>query len=377
MASAPAACRCRLTIPPSLFALIGPIFLAILIRLLATGEFVYIMLGVASALFAMIMVVVCRTQARMLDEGFRIRFENVALVEALTVEKAAAERARHEAESASLAKSQFLAAASHDLRQPLYALSLFCASLGALKLDSDGREVVQKIQASIAAMESLFVGLLDISRLDAGVVTPRLAPVSIDALFDRLSQYFLPIAIERGLDLRFRSDGEWVQSDVTLLEQVMSNLASNALRYTKSGGVLIAARKRGGAVRLEVWDTGVGVGADDRARIFQEFVQLDNAERDRRFTSPLDEATTIIDTQPSPDDTLQAAESHDAVRSLIASLPPVQQRILELRMAELTGREIADVLGMSHGAVKAAQFRAFTRLRATLAEMPTDSQESS
>jgi signal transduction histidine kinase/CheY-like chemotaxis protein len=268
--------------PPSLYAMIGPIFAAVVVRTFATGDFGYILVGLASAGFAVMMARFCRAQSLTIEDGIRIRFENLALVEALTVEKAAAEKARQQAESASLAKSQFLAAASHDLRQPLYALSLFSASLGALKLDGDGRAVVHKIQNSIAAMESLFVGLLDISRLDAGVVQPRPVAVSVDALFDRLSQYFLPIAIERGLDLRFRSDGEWVTSDVTLLEQVLSNLVSNALRCTAKGGVLIAARRCGRDIRFEVWDTGIGIGEADRGRIFQEFVQLDNPERDRR-----------------------------------------------------------------------------------------------
>lgn len=268
--------------PPSLYAMVIPIFGAVLVRMFMTGVFSYILLALASAGFAMMMIRFCRAQSLTIAEGIRIRFENVALVEALTIEKAAAEKARQDAESASLAKSQFLAAASHDLRQPLYALSLFSASLGALKLDDDGRAVVDNIQDSIAAMESLFVGLLDVSRLDAGVVQPRLAAVSVDALFDRLSQYFHPIAIERKLDLRFHSDGEWVTSDVTLIEQVLSNLVSNALRCTIRGGVLIAARRRGHQVGLEVWDTGIGIEDNDRQRIFEEFVQLDNPERDRR-----------------------------------------------------------------------------------------------
>lgn len=268
--------------PPSLYAMIGPIFVGVLVWTFRTGELGYILVGLASAGYAVMMARFCRAQTLTIEDGIRIRFENLALVDALTVEKAAAEQARHDAESASLAKSQFLAAASHDLRQPLYALSLFSASLGALKLDDDGRKVVHSIQDSIATMESLFVGLLDVSRLDAGVVQPRLAPVSVDALFDRLSQYFRPIALERGLDLRLHSDGEWVTSDVTLLEQVTSNLVSNALRHTKQGGVLIAARQRGADVRFEVWDTGIGIDAADRERIFQEFVQLDNPERDRR-----------------------------------------------------------------------------------------------
>jgi signal transduction histidine kinase len=268
--------------PPSLVAMIGPIFLAVLVWTFMTGVFGYILVGLASAGFSVMMLRFCRAQSSTLDESIRMRFENVELVNALTIEKAAAEKARHDAESASLAKSQFIAAASHDLRQPLYALSLFSASLSALKLDQDGRTVVQRIQDSIASMESLFVGLLDVSRLDAGVVKPRLAPVSVDALFDRLSQYFHPIAVERRLDLRFRSDGEWATSDVTLLEQVLSNLVSNALRYTAKGGVLIAARRRGPDVRFEVWDTGIGIDEANRHRVFEEFVQLGNPERDRK-----------------------------------------------------------------------------------------------
>lgn len=268
--------------PPSLYAMIAPIFVAVVVRLFATGDFAYILLALASAGFSMMMARFCRDQSLTIASSIRIRFENSALLEQLTIEKAAADKARQAAESASLAKSQFIAAASHDLRQPLYALSLFSASLSSLKLDADGHTVVSNIQESIAAMESLFVGLLDVSRLDAGVVKPRFEPVSVDSLFDRLSQYFHPVAIERGLDLRFRSDGEWVTSDVTLLEQVLSNLVSNALRCTRRGAVLMAARRRGGNIQFEVWDTGIGIEESDRQRIFEEFVQLDNPERDRR-----------------------------------------------------------------------------------------------
>jgi signal transduction histidine kinase/ActR/RegA family two-component response regulator len=242
----------------------------------------YIMVGVASSLFAVTMAGFCRIQSRAVAEGFRIRFENIALVEALTEQKAAADEARHKAELASLAKSQFLAAASHDLRQPLYALSLFSASLDELRLDAEGKAVVGNIQDSIAVMESLFDGLLDVSKLEAGVVRPRLAAVSADAMFDRLSQVFRPIALERGLDLRFRSNGEWVRSDSALLEQVLSNFVSNALRCTPKGGILVAARTRRDEVLFEVWDTGTGISDEDRERIFEEFVQLGNPERDRR-----------------------------------------------------------------------------------------------
>ncbi len=276
--------------PKGLYAFVGCSFVPMVVRLLATGTLEYVALGTASALYGVAMLGMCRVQARTLDEGFRIRFENRALLEQLSVQKADAETAREQAETAreqaeraSLAKSQFLAAASHDLRQPLYALSLFSASLDQLKLDGDGRAVVGNIQDSIGAMEQLFDGLLDLSKLDAGVVQPRLAAVSIDELFDRLSQYFQPLAHGRGLDLRFRSDGEFVTSDPVLLEQVLGNLAANAIRYTAKGGVLIGARRRGEQVRLEVWDTGIGIAAPDLQRIFEEFVQVANPERDRRM----------------------------------------------------------------------------------------------
>ena len=269
--------------PPGLAALNFFMFLPIVVRLVATGAFGYILLGLATGLYGLAMFGMCRVQARTLDEGFRIRFENTALLAALTTRTEEAQEARRQAERASLAKSQFLAAASHDLRQPLYALSLFSASLDHLKLDSDGRAVVGSIQDSIRVMEQLFDGLLDLSKLDAGVVQARLGAVCVNTLFDRLSQVFQPIARSKGLDLRFRSDGEYIRSDPSLLEQVLGNLAANAIRYTAQGGILIAARRRQDSVRLEVWDTGIGIAGPDLHRIFEEFVQVGNPERDRRM----------------------------------------------------------------------------------------------
>lgn len=268
--------------PPGLYAFVGFIFSLVLVRMMTIGTTGYPALGVAAAGFAAILILFCRIQARTIRDGFRIRFENRALVAALTVQKAEAEDARRAAEQANLAKSQFLAAASHDLRQPLYALGLFSASLEDLKLDAEGRRVVGNIQDNIAALESLFDGLLDVSKLEAGAVQARPIAVSVDELFDRLSHYFHPLAAERGLDLRLRSGGEYVRSDPVLLEQVLSNLISNALRCTHAGAILIAARQRGGRVRFEVWDTGVGIAKADLRRIFDEFVQLGNPERDRR-----------------------------------------------------------------------------------------------
>lgn len=268
--------------PPAILGAVIPAFGAVLGKLLLTGDFEYILLGVASALYGLTMIGYCRVQSRTLEDGFRIRFENVELVEQLRRETEAADEARRAAEAANLAKSQFLAAASHDLRQPLYALGLFSSSLEELQLDGSGRDVVRRIQDSIGVMESSFEGLLDLSKLEAGVIKPRLEPVDVDALFDRVGQVFRPLAIERGLELRLRSDGERVTGDPALLEQVIGNLVANAIRATGRGGVLLAARRRGPMLSFEVWDTGKGIAPDDLSRIFDDYVQLSNPERDRR-----------------------------------------------------------------------------------------------
>ena len=267
---------------PAIVGAVAPSFGAMLGKLLWTADFEYALLGAASALYGVTMIGYCRVQAKTLREGFAIRFENAQLVEQLRRETALADEARHAAEQANLAKSQFLAAASHDLRQPLYALGLFSSSLEDLSLDSGGRDVVRRIQDSIGVMEGAFEGLLDLSRLEAGVIQPRPQPVEVDALFDRIDQVFGPLAAERGLSLRFRSDGEVAKSDPALLEQVLGNLVSNALRATTRGGVLVAARPRAGALRFEVWDTGRGIAPADLERIFADYVQLDNPERDRK-----------------------------------------------------------------------------------------------
>ena len=269
--------------PPGLYGFVGVIFGAVMLRMIAIGDLPHLGLGAASLFFALIMALFCRVQYRTLTEGFRIRFENEALVEELREQKSVAEEARHRAEQANLAKSQFLAAASHDLRQPLHALGLFSASLQSLELDSEGREIVARIHDNIGALESLFNALLDISQLDAGVVRPRPESVAIETLFSRLGHYFDASAREKSLRLRFVKRDARVLADPVLLERILANLIANAIRYTERGGILIACRSgRDGRVRLEVWDTGIGIAPADRTRIFEEFVQLANPERDRR-----------------------------------------------------------------------------------------------
>jgi signal transduction histidine kinase len=267
--------------PSGLYAFVAAIFGLVMVRFLLIGQYAYDVLGLASIGYSAILFGFCRVQSRELNEGFAIRFENRRLLAELEVEKAEAEAARGRAEKANLAKSQLLAAASHDLRQPLHALSLFSGSLQSLALDEEAKDVAARIQSNVAAMEKLFNGLLDISRLEAGVVQSHREPLSCQDLFDRLAGYFDPVAEQQELDLRFRDTELWIDADPALTEQICVNLVTNALRYTRAGGILVAARRRGGRVWLEVCDTGIGIAAADQARIFEEFVQIGNPERDR------------------------------------------------------------------------------------------------
>jgi signal transduction histidine kinase/ActR/RegA family two-component response regulator len=190
--------------------------------------------------------------------------------------------AREQAEQASVAKSRFFAAASHDLRQPLHSLGLFAAALEGHVFSRDARDIVARIGDSIGALEALFNELLDLSKLDAGAVTVRPRNFALQDLFDRLSLEFHGEAVARHLRMRFVPTALAVRTDPVLLERVLTNLVSNALRYTREGGVVVGARRRGLEVWLEVVDTGVGIPPDKQEQVFDEFYQIGNPGRDRR-----------------------------------------------------------------------------------------------
>ena len=190
--------------------------------------------------------------------------------------------AREQAEQANIAKSRFFAAASHDLRQPLHSLGLFASALSSEVTSAKARELTRSIGDSIGVLEELFNELLDLSRLDAGIVQVQRRNVGLQGLFDRLERAFHMDAVERDLRLRFVPTKLVVRTDPMLLERILVNLVSNALRYTQQGGVVVGARRRGERVAVEVWDSGVGIAPDKQALVFEEFYQVDNPGRDRR-----------------------------------------------------------------------------------------------
>jgi signal transduction histidine kinase/CheY-like chemotaxis protein len=185
------------------------------------------------------------------------------------------------AERANTAKSRFFAAASHDLRQPLHALTLFVTALKARNRQIEMQPLIDNIEASTAAMELLFNALLDISRLDAGAIEVHPIHFALNQLFIDLEKQFLPLAHEKQLSLRFRACHVTLHSDPLLLERILVNLVANAIRYTDDGGVLVVCRRRHRYIRLAVYDTGRGIPEDQQESVFQEFVQLHNAARDR------------------------------------------------------------------------------------------------
>ncbi len=206
-------------------------------------------------------------------ENLRLRFENIDLAADLRRQKEAAEEAN-------VAKSRFLTAASHDLRQPVHALSLFVGALRGHELPREVGRLVEHIKSSVAALDGLFLALLDISRLDAGVVEPRLQSIALQPLFERLERDFAAEADSRGIGLRFYPCSLWVRTDLQLLERILRNLISNAIKYTDCGRVVVGCR-RGPSISLQVWDTGRGIPADRIEDVFEEFYQLHNPERDR------------------------------------------------------------------------------------------------
>lgn len=176
-------------------------------------------------------------------------------------------------ETASQARALFLAAASHDLRQPLYALTLFSSALSLGEKDPARLSRIAHIQDCVGSLDHLFNELLDLSRLDAGAMQPAPSEFPLDVLFDEISRTFRMAAEERGLRLQLRKTEAWVRCDRVMLARILNNLVSNAVRYTRRGGVLVGARRQAGALRIDVWDTGPGIADEHQAHVFEEFYQ--------------------------------------------------------------------------------------------------------
>jgi two-component system CheB/CheR fusion protein len=224
-------------------------------------------------------------------EGVVVTFGDVTVAksaeEALTAAKAAAE-------TANLGKTRFLAAASHDLRQPLQTLNLLQNLLARKVRDKEALELVARGAEMVSAMSGMLNTLLDINQLEAGVVRPDIADFPINGLLERLRAEFAYHTQAHGLEWRVRPCRRWVRSDPRLLEQMLRNLLSNAVKYTPRGGILLGCRQRGDKMHIEVWDTGLGIPKDQLRAIFQEFHQVDRAARETSRGRGLGLGLTIV-----------------------------------------------------------------------------------
>ncbi|MDO8990773.1 MAG: ATP-binding protein [Sideroxyarcus sp.] len=274
----------------SLMAPVLPVFITFVVAELAVvvaklwtlGDPAYNALGLAGVLYLAALLVQGLNSARAARAAIELRFENTELVDQLRVETGIAEAAQREAEHANTAKSKFLAAASHDLRQPIHAQGLFLEVLSRTEQTQYQKELLASARAASEASSELLNALLDFSRIEAGVVKPQLQAFRLQPLLNKIEAELAPQADARNIVYRSRETRAVVHTDPMLLELILRNLVSNAIRYTDRGGVLVACRQRGTQIVLEVWDTGIGIAPEHQQEVFREFHQLGNPERDRR-----------------------------------------------------------------------------------------------
>lgn len=250
---------------------------------------------------------------------------------------------KDEAEQANVAKTRFLAAASHDLRQPMHALGLFIAELAQHDLPPAPRRLVSQIDASATAMADLLDSLLDISRLDAGVVQPRPRPIALQPVFDHVLAAQAPEARARGVRLRIRPTDAWTRSDPVLLERILGNLVCNAVRYAPDGNVLVACRRRRGRLSVEIRDNGIGIPKASQAIIFREFVQLHNPERAREKGLGLGLAI-VIRLAEMLDHTIRLDSAPGQGSVFYCELPDLSGEVVEV--AEEATRQPGDLEGV-------------------------------
>lgn len=267
----------------SLLSPILPVFIAfctfelgmIVAKVSQFPDVAFNVLGMAVVLYMFTLVAQARNSAKAAHAAISLRFENLDLIQRLRQESIKTKEALS-------AKSKFLAAASHDLRQPIHAQGLFLEVLAGTHLTAEQQELISNVRAASDACAGMLHTLLDYSRVEAGVVEPKIRSFYVQPLFNKIENEMAPQAEAKGIVYRSRETHVAVVSDPALLELILRNLVTNAIRYTEKGGVLVACRVHGATARIEVWDTGIGIDSSQQHEIFREFHQLGNPERDHR-----------------------------------------------------------------------------------------------
>lgn len=242
----------------------------IIVMFFLQGTSFFTFLGFLVTLFQLAMLRIARVNAQTIEMQIRLKLDNRDLALKLEQERERAERANR-------AKSRFLAAASHDIRQPVHALGLFLGAFDDQGLNDSQRELVARLRGSAQSLREMLDSILDLSHAESGTAKVAAEACLVQKLLDDLEREFAPLAEAKGLAFRVVPTRDAVYADPVLLGRMLRNLVSNAVRYTESGGVLVACRRRAGRLALEVWDTGVGIPEDKRELLFEEFMQLGDA----------------------------------------------------------------------------------------------------
>src|SRR5450631_206583 len=266
----------------SFYSFVLPALVPLIVRVAVEGDQLHAFIAAVMMVVLAFILGFGHNLNNVLTQSLAIRYENIDLIGELQAQTAAADDARTAAEKANRGKTQFLAAASHDLRQPLHALGLFVSALAARVREPELKSIVSNIDASVDALERLFSAMMDISKLDAGAVEPVRCAFPLAPLFDRIHSAFAAVAATRRLRLHVVETRAWVSSDPMLLERILFNLMSNAVRYTEHGGAVLGVRRRGDMLAIEVCDSGIGISPAEREHIFDEFYQVDAARRHGR-----------------------------------------------------------------------------------------------
>lgn len=262
-----------------IFAFLTVIPFAIL--LLLEGPIHYVWIAVINVAGMLIMLGLSRNVYRSITHSLVIRFENEALVEKLQLQALELKREKEKAIKANEDKSHFLASASHDLRQPIHSLTLLTDALEPQVSSQRGKSILKLARSANRSLYNLLSSLLDISKLDAGVVEPTIERIALAPLIEQLIDNYQTVAENKKVQLHSIIRNCYVDSDAILLSSALMNLLDNAIKYTLEGGtVLVAMRLYRQQIRLQIWDTGIGIDVDDQGRIFDEFLQLANPERD-------------------------------------------------------------------------------------------------
>jgi len=257
--------------------------------------------------------------------------------------EAAMRSAKTAAEEANLSKTRFLAAASHDLLQPLNAARLFVAALGDRRLALPTRALVRQTGSALDSVEDLLEALLEISRLDAGSIVAEPVDLALDELLESMRAEFAPIARARGLSFRIEPSGHWVRSDSRLLRRMLQNLISNALRYTTQGGVEVTCVTAGRDLTIQVADTGIGIAAVDHQRIFEEFQRVGETGRDRGIGLGLaivQRASKMLDHPVSLDSAPGRGSRFGVTVPLATARDARRQLATPVRRGQLAGRRV-------------------------------------